>query len=95
MLLCHCAIPVIFAGLKPTPFSFANRMHYRLYYALYIFENESLATRSQLASTVTNRTGQQSMDKYRLVQFEGVGSHIGTEFSWKSFILGLWLIHKQ
>ncbi|KAI0230870.1 F-box DNA helicase 1 [Lamellibrachia satsuma] len=39
-------------------------MHYRMYYALYLFENESVSTCGELAGVFSERSGQQSLVKY-------------------------------
>lgn len=41
-----------------------TRMHYRMYYALYLFENESVSTCGELAGVFSGQTGQQSLMKY-------------------------------
>jgi len=40
-------------------------MHYRLYYALYLYENDSSLTASDLGSAFESGSGQQSIRKYR------------------------------
>jgi len=42
-------------------------MHYRMYYALYLFENESVSTCGELAGVLHGQSGQQSIMKYRFV----------------------------
>ena len=41
------------------------RMHYRLYYALYLYENDSSLTASDLGCAFQSTSGQQSIRKYR------------------------------
>ena len=40
-------------------------MHYRLYYALYLYENDCSLTASDLGSAFQSGHGQQSIRKYR------------------------------
>ena len=39
-------------------------MHYRVFYAAYLFENESVYTSSQLDSIFCGQSGQQSIQRY-------------------------------
>lgn len=41
------------------------RIHYRLFYALYLFENASSTSLGDLQSAIINKKGQQSLMKYR------------------------------
>jgi len=44
---------------------YVYRMHYRLYYALYLYENDSSLTASDLGCAFQSGSGQQSIRKYR------------------------------
>ncbi|CAG2256050.1 FBXO18 [Mytilus edulis] len=41
-----------------------NGMHYRLFYALYLYENASATSLGDLQNAITNKSGQQSLIKY-------------------------------
>ena len=41
-----------------------DRMHYRLYYALYLYENDSSLTSGDLGCAFESKSGQQSIRKY-------------------------------
>ncbi len=63
------AVPT-WAPPRKTPAASHNalscRMHYRLFYALYLFENESCTTAAHLSSAFQhNRSGQQTITRYR------------------------------
>ena len=45
--------------------SVVSGLHYRLFYALYLYENSCISNHSMLQETMANRTGQQSIIRYR------------------------------
>ena len=45
--------------------SVVSGLHYRLFYALYLYENSCMSSHSMLQETMANRTGQQSIIRYR------------------------------
>jgi len=55
------------------------RMHYRLYYALYLYENDSSLTASDLGSAFQSSCGQQSIRKYRYCLLTGLSEF---HYSW-------------
>ena len=54
-------------------FPFVSRIHYRLYYALYLYENSFSSSGGELAAAVEGKTGQQSLLKYGYVE-ENIGN---------------------
>ena len=49
--------------------SVVSGLHYRLFYALYLYENSCMSSHSMLQETMANRTGQQSIIRYRFGLF--------------------------
>ena len=47
--------------------SVVSGLHYRLFYALYLYENSCVSNHSMLQETMANHTGQQSIIKYRYI----------------------------
>lgn len=61
-LYCIATILYVFKITKPD--DVWNGIHYRLFYALYLFENASSTSLGDLQSAIINKKGQQSLMKY-------------------------------
>ncbi|KAK6176078.1 hypothetical protein SNE40_014433 [Patella caerulea] len=60
----YCMATLMNAMMKRKPPSVWNGMHYRLFYAVYLFENTSISDHGMLQDAIKGSTGQQTLIKY-------------------------------